>query len=64
MVGNLGSYQLMTVAAKKVGGPYVLASLMIGGSLLSGILIGGLLSKWSNKKYLKDDDEDIIDLTE
>ena len=36
-MSNLGWYQVMTTAAKKVGGPLKLAGLVLG----SGIVIGG-----------------------
>ena len=41
-MSNLGWYQVMTTAAKRVGGPPQLASLLLGaGMLLGGGLVGG-----------------------
>ena len=37
---NLGSYQLLTMGAKKVGGPIVLISLILGAGAIIGYAFG------------------------
>lgn len=37
---NLGSYQLLTMGAKKVGGPVILISLILGAGAIIGYAFG------------------------
>ena len=38
-MGNLGSYQMMTMSAKAVGGPKNLLAIIISSSMLAGSLL-------------------------
>ena len=61
MISNLGTYQLMTTAAKKVGGPLMLAGLIFAGGFISGVIANAILSKKSDDNYLIIDADNVID---
>lgn len=57
---NLGTYQLMTTAAKKVGGPAMLAAILIVG----GMFVGALVVEWKNYLQAEKNNGDVLDAKE
>lgn len=61
MISNLGSYQLMTTAAKKVGGPLFLAGLIFGSGLICGVIINAIITNNKDDNYLVIDADNVVD---
>lgn len=62
-MGNLGWYQIMTTAAKKVGGPQKLIGIIFGGGALFGggaVLGGKAIKNGINKRLEKKNHEEEI----
>ena len=54
---NLGTYQLMTTAAKKVGGPAMLAAILVAG----GMFVGALVVEWKNKIQAEKNSNNVLE---
>ena len=57
---NLGTYQLMTTTAKKVGGPAMLAAILIVG----GMFVGALVVEWKNYLQAEKNNGNVLDAKE